>query len=276
MKVKWLLWLLGETDGAAQALRVWSWIQWATSAPCTWWILAKTSLIHQHSGRCVVLGYAFWWCQWFFVLLKNSGVCLQGACEMAVTISAESPPSSYQFFVLEWPERPVECPTSDISKQILLAGSQYSWYGGKTYSKSIGGIFVSSLWVKGLILIMRRYGCVGQGPFSSQPPVRSQVRDDRVCWAPSLSYLLSVYGRWGGSVEGLGGGEPPALPAWAHSEQRGGQGCGDAQQGPVVGAVRRNWLLGWLLSCFFPSRAGDEWISAPPTKQQCVLIWFRA
>lgn len=33
-----------------------------------------------------------------FVLLKSSGVCLQGACEMTVTVSAESPPSSYQFF----------------------------------------------------------------------------------------------------------------------------------------------------------------------------------
>lgn len=88
-------------DGAAQALRVWSWIQWATSATCTWCILAKTSLIHQHSGRCVVLGYAFLVMSVVFVLLKSSGVCLQGACETTVTISAESPPSSYQFFVLK-------------------------------------------------------------------------------------------------------------------------------------------------------------------------------
>lgn len=85
-----------------------------------------------------------------FVLLKSSDVCLQGACEMTVTISTESPLSSYQFFDLKWPERPVECPTSGISKQILLVGSQYSWHCGKTCSNNIRGTFTSSLWVEGL------------------------------------------------------------------------------------------------------------------------------
>lgn len=84
--------------------------------------------------------------------------------------SAESPPSSYQFFVLKWPERPVEYCTSGISKQILLVGSQYSWHCGKTCSKSIGGIFSSSLWVKGHIFIMRRCCFVGHEPLSGQPP----------------------------------------------------------------------------------------------------------
>lgn len=33
-----------------------------------------------------------------FVLLKSSGVCLQGACEMTFSISTESPPSSLPIF----------------------------------------------------------------------------------------------------------------------------------------------------------------------------------
>lgn len=103
--------------------------------------LQKTSLFHQRLWQMCCTGVCILVMTVVFVLLKSSGISLQGACEMTVTISAESPPSLYQFFVLKCPERPVECPTSGISKQILLVCSQYSWHCGKTCSKRIRGHF---------------------------------------------------------------------------------------------------------------------------------------
>lgn len=88
-------------DGAAQAHRVWSRIQWATSATCIWWILARNISDPSELWEMCCAGVCILVMTVVFVLPKSSGVCLQGACEMTVTISAESPPSSYQFFVLK-------------------------------------------------------------------------------------------------------------------------------------------------------------------------------
>lgn len=114
----------------------------------------------------------------------------------------------------------------------------------KLVVKASGSIFASSLWLKGHILIMRCV-CVGQGPLSSQPPFRSPVRDDGVCWATSLSPLLAVYSRRGGSVQGLAGcmagrgwGPSTAFLGSHWAEVRAGLwGC---PAGPSGGS----WLLG--------------------------------
>lgn len=148
-----------------------------------------------------------------FVLLKSSGVCLQGTCEMTITVSTESPPSSYQFFDLKWPEKLVECPTSGISKQMLLVGSQYSWHFGKTCSKSTRVIFASSLWVKDYILIMTRRGCVGQGLFlaspTSDPQWESMGSAEPQVSTPFFQCMAKEVAAWRGwQVAWLGGAEP--------------------------------------------------------------------
>lgn len=129
--------------------------------------------------------------------------------------SAESPPSSYQFFVLKWPERPVEYCTSGISKQILLVGSQYSWHCGKTCSKSIGGIFSSSLWVKGHIFIMRRCCFVGHEPLSGQPPSDPQWEimgptepQDSAPFFQCTAKEVGAWRGWQGAVHGWEGWAP--------------------------------------------------------------------
>lgn len=93
-------------------------------------------------------------------------------------------------------------PTSSISKQILLAGSQYSLQCAKIYSKSIGYIFTSLLLIGLLhhLLTVKRCGCVGGGPPSGQ--------------------LLSFNVLWK-QLRGKAG-------HMAGKGQRGGQGCGNA------------------------------------------------